>query len=116
MPHPRKTFSIAVASMLLAVHTVAVASGADSYAGSDRHGPDGLAIVADLAIARPLGLVATVAGAALFIVGLPFAAISGDISTPAHRMVVEPAQYTFSRPLGELSPHHRADGVGAASH
>ena len=62
----------------------------------------GLAVVADILIARPLGLVATLAGSALFVIALPFEAMSGDISEPANLLMGEPARYTFTRPIGEI--------------
>jgi len=60
-------------------------------------------MVADLLFTRPLGLVATVVGTAFFVVGLPFEAASGDLARPAHFLIVEPARYTFRRPLGQIS-------------
>ncbi|HOW62781.1 MAG TPA: hypothetical protein P5284_06065 [Candidatus Contendobacter sp.] len=56
---------------------------------------------ADLLIARPGGLAATVLGAAVFVVGLPFTLINGSTGQAAQQLVVEPAQYTFTRPLGQ---------------
>jgi len=63
--------------------------------------PSADATAADLLIARPGGLVATVLGAAVFVVGLPFTLINGSTGQAAQQLVVEPAQYTFTRPLGE---------------
>ncbi len=37
----------------------------------------------DLLVLRPLSLVGTVLGTAVFIVGLPFEAMSGDVAGPA---------------------------------
>jgi hypothetical protein len=65
--------------------------------------PSGAAMLFDLALGRPLGLGATVLGTAVFIVGLPFEALSGDVSAPARRLVVEPGAFTFVRPLGEFN-------------
>jgi hypothetical protein len=58
-------------------------------------------MAADIVLLRPLGLAGTVLGTALFVVGLPFEAIAGDISGPAKRLVVQPAKFTFTRPLGD---------------
>ena len=63
--------------------------------------PSSGAIAADIVLLRPLGLAGTVLGTALFVVGLPFEAISGDISGPAKRLVAQPAKFTFARPLGD---------------
>ena len=63
--------------------------------------PSADATAADLLIARPGGLVATVLGTAVFVVGLPFTLINGSTGQAAQQLVVQPAQYTFTRPLGE---------------
>ncbi|MFT4045795.1 MAG: hypothetical protein QM661_03775 [Solimonas sp.] len=65
--------------------------------------PSGAAMVADLLVVRPLGLVATVFGVGLFVLQLPLSLIQGELpNEPARRLVVEPAQFTFTRPLGEM--------------
>jgi len=113
MPHAKKPLSIAAASLLLAAATVAAASGPRSHPQGDDNTAVGLAMAADLVIARPLGLVATVAGTALFLVALPFEAMSGNITTPAHRLIADPAAYTFARPLGQLEPEDRDETPSA---
>ena len=55
----------------------------------------------DLVALRPLGLAATAVGLAAFIVSLPFSALGGNVGEAAQNLVVEPAKFTFSRPLGE---------------
>jgi hypothetical protein len=67
------------------------------------------AMWADALIVRPLGLVAIVAGSALFVVSLPFSLTGGNVNEAAHNMVVVPSKFTFDRPLGDLSrlePQH----------
>lgn len=76
------------------------AGSAPVYAGDVT--PGGGEMFFDLVLARPLGLVGTVLGSAAFIVSLPFDAISGDVSGPARKLIEEPAQFTFSRPLGQF--------------
>ncbi|WP_434223238.1 hypothetical protein [Sinimarinibacterium thermocellulolyticum] len=88
-----------------AVAAVLVLSASAAHAQIDSvdESPSAAAMAFDFAVVRPLGLVATVGGIALFIAQLPFALIQGEPpSEPARRFVVEPAAYTFSRPLGEL--------------
>lgn len=63
--------------------------------------PSANATAADLLVARPGGLAATVLGAAVLVVGLPFTLINGSTGQAAHKLVVEPAEYTFTRPLGK---------------
>jgi hypothetical protein len=59
-------------------------------------------MVVDAAVARPLGLGATVVGTALWIVTLPFSALGGNMDEAATQLIVKPARFTFTRPLGEL--------------
>lgn len=54
----------------------------------------------DLIFLRPLGLAATGVGAAAFILSLPFSALGGNTGEAAQKLVVAPAKYTFTRPLG----------------
>ncbi len=61
-----------------------------------------LEAVADVFIVRPGCFVATVVGSAVFVVALPFAAISRSIPHTAKVLVVQPAQATFSRPIGDM--------------
>jgi len=63
--------------------------------------PSAPAMAFDLVVVRPLSLVVTVAGAGLYVLQLPIAMAQMDFSTPAKKLIVEPAQYTFTRPLGE---------------
>ena len=57
---------------------------------------------ADALVVRPVCLVATVIGSAVFVVALPWAAASGSIKKAAHALVVRPAAATFTRPLGDM--------------
>ncbi len=63
---------------------------------------DPAAMTMDLALARPGGLVATVAGAAIFVVSLPFSALGGNTGEAFDSLVANPAAYTFQRPLGDF--------------
>ena len=93
--------SACAAAALLTVTTVAQAGDpATTHNGDTTPGAGAMAF--DLAAGRPLGLAATVLGTTIFLVGLPFEALSGDVSGPARRLVVEPAQFTFTRKLGEM--------------
>lgn len=64
--------------------------------------PTGGTMLADTVLIRPFMLVSTVVGAAAFIVTLPFSALGGNVSEAGNKLVMEPARYTFVRPLGEL--------------
>ena len=74
----------------------------------DRVQPSGGAMIADAVIARPLLAVATVAGAGVFLVSLPFSALGGNVDEAATTLIRTPAEATFRRCLGcEVS--RRAD-------
>ena len=57
-------------------------------------------MAADMIVARPLGLVATVLGTATFVVSLPFSALGGNVGEAADALVVGPGKATFVRCLG----------------
>ena len=61
------------------------------------------AMAVDVLIGRPMGIVATVLGTAVFIVALPFAALSGSVKPVAQTLVAEPFKFTFTRPVGDFS-------------
>jgi hypothetical protein len=62
----------------------------------------GALMAADFFLARPLGIVATVFGCAVFVVSLPFSALGGNTKQAAQKLIKEPAAFTFKRPLGEF--------------
>ncbi|MGQ0698104.1 MAG: hypothetical protein ACT4PZ_07650 [Panacagrimonas sp.] len=79
------------------------AASAEEYADNIDTTPSAGAMAFDLLIVRPLGLVATVLGTGLFVVQLPLSLIQGEPpSEPSRKLVIEPAKYTFQRPLGEM--------------
>lgn len=84
---------LAIASLLLFTSIVPAFAAGDDKA---------VAIIGDTVLVRPLGIAATAIGAAFFIVSLPFAVISGSVDGAAQDLVVKPAKFTFTRPLGEF--------------
>ena len=86
---------IFAAIMCFSATTVSAAN-----ASAPHEEPSAAAMTFDLLIVRPLGLVTTVAGAGLFV--LSVSAIQGKSPLDAaDTLVVQPAQFTFTRPLGE---------------
>ena len=63
--------------------------------------PSGEAILADTLIVRPMGIAACIIGLAGSIIAFPFAALSNSQGRVTQRLLVEPFDYTFRRPLGE---------------
>lgn len=62
----------------------------------------GEAMALDAVIIRPIGLVTTVAGSAIYTISLPFSLLGGNEKAAREMLVYEPAKYTFKRPLGEF--------------
>ena len=77
------------------------AAMAGTYDNTD-DSPSGGAMLADTFLVRPLMLAGTVVGVATVIVTLPFSALGGNVDEAGNMLVMEPAKYTFDRPLGEL--------------
>ena len=59
-------------------------------------------MIFDFILVRPLGIVATILGTSMFVVSLPFSAAGGNSKEAYQKMMVEPASYTFKRPLGDF--------------
>ena len=59
-------------------------------------------IIVDGLLLRPGGLVATVVGTAVFVVTLPFSIPTKSVDKAAQKLIVDPAKYTFVRPLGQI--------------
>jgi hypothetical protein len=60
------------------------------------------AIIVDGLLLRPGGILATVVGTAVFVVTLPFSIPTRSVDKAAQKLIVDPARYTFVRPLGQV--------------
>lgn len=60
------------------------------------------AMIADLVFLRPAGLLAMIGGSIAFVLSLPFSALGGNVGEAAEKLVVDPAMFTFARPLGHM--------------
>ena len=94
------SYLMAVALACGSLSMATSASAGETYDFNSK--PNTGEILIDLLVMRPLMLVGTVAGAAAFIVSIPFSALGGNVPETAQTLVVEPAQYTFLRPLGDI--------------
>ncbi len=102
-----KVLKIAMITMTL---TCSIPSYAESSSLNEPHKPtvSGNDILIDMAL-RPVGLIATIAGAALYVGLSPFTAFSHAF--PPHNsfqklgkvLVITPAKFTFSRSVGDYT-------------
>lgn len=84
-------FSLVLMPLGAQVLAQAEVSEADPSAGSMAY---------DLCVMRPIGAAATVLGSAVFVLALPFTAISKTIPTASEKLVEDPFHFTVTRPLG----------------
>ena len=93
-------FRTLVAALLLSVGASAVANSGSGDPRYTIQNPPAYAMIGDLLIARPLLVVATVIGAGVFVVSLPFTAMGGGVGDAGQALVVDPAKAAFVRCLG----------------
>ena len=95
-----KKLFLGLLALLLAAIPLSAAAAPGSVSGDPAAD-----MVVDIVVMRPLGLVTTVVGAALTVLALPFTIPSGSVKASANALIVEPARYTFERPLGEFDDY-----------
>ena len=66
----------------------------------DINAPTGVEMGVDLVFGRPLLIVATAVGAAVWIIALPFSALGGNVEQSRETLIDEPARAAFMRCLG----------------
>ncbi len=64
--------------------------------------PTDATIIGDVLLARPLGLAMIAAGSVLFVVSLPVAIPSRSVGNVGQRLVLDPVEFTFIRPVGNF--------------
>jgi hypothetical protein len=73
---------------------------AQEQVGQTEVTPDGGAMVVDLFLVRPFSFLTFVAGFTTFCLTAPVSAFAGNIGAAWSQMVVAPAKFTYTRPLG----------------
>jgi hypothetical protein len=91
-----------IVAVLFLWATSLVHAAEDSYMAKDRGDVSAEAIIVDGLVLRPAGVVATIVGATVFVVILPFSIPTKSVDKAAQKLVVDPARYTFVRPLGQI--------------
>lgn len=90
-----------ITSLSLAVFLAVSLPGAALANESGTESGDDVAIILDLVILRPVGLVATVAGVIIFVGSLPISLPTWSVGKAFNALVARPAVYTFWRDLGD---------------
>lgn len=94
----RRGVAVFLISALVFFHFTAIATAKEHLEDLD----DKAGYMAgDFFVIRPLGIVATAAGAVIYVISLPFSLAGGNEEEARQKLVIDPATYTFTRPLGE---------------
>ncbi len=96
-----QTLKALITSLSLAVFLTVSLPGAALANERGTESGDDAAIILDLVILRPVGLVATVAGVIIFVPSLLISLPTGSVGKSFNALVARPASYTFWRTLGE---------------
>ena len=96
----RKLMSYFVAIMLAVTSTVYVSGVNAAYYDQEADAPTAGTMLADTVLVRVPMMAATAVGVVTFVVTLPFSALGGNVGQAGQILVVDPAKYTFVRPLG----------------
>jgi hypothetical protein len=91
-----------IVAVLFLCATSLVHAAEDPYMAKDRGDVSAEAIIADGLLLRPAGVVATIVGTLVFVVVLPFSIPTKSVDKAAQKLIVDPAKYTFVRPLGQV--------------
>ena len=99
-----RLLTAAALSLILVAPQISMAEDVEEH-------PSALAMTGDLLIARPLGVVFTAIGTAVYVVTLPFSLAGGNAKEAGKELVVGPAEATFVRCLGctKSGYHHSVD-------
>ena len=74
----------------------------DTYTAKGSSDVSAEAILVDGFILRPAGVLATIVGSLAFVVTLPVSIPTRSVDKAAQKLVVDPAKYTFARPMGQI--------------
>ncbi len=96
----RTTIGLLVLLAITLIQIPAHAGTETRYATYDRGDIPIDSTLFDLLILRPMGIAACAVGLATSVVALPFVATSGSGAEVEKRLIVEPFEYTFRRPIG----------------
>lgn len=94
----KKGMASVLISALLFFHFAAIAPAQEHLQDLDEKAGF---MAGDFLVVRPLGIAATAVGAVLYVLSLPFSLAGGNEEEARQKLVVDPATYTFTRPLGE---------------
>ena len=100
MYRPRRSSIIMIFLIVFLITAGSTQALADPYKEDTERSAMGM--FGDFLLLRPIGFAAMVCGAGVFVVSLPWSLLGGNVDEAAQKLIMEPAKFTFTRPLGEL--------------
>ena len=95
----RKLVIYLLTFMITMTHMTVVSARSNYF--DDAEEPTAGEMLADTVLVRVPMFLATVVGVVTFVVTLPLSALGGNVDEAGKTLVLEPAEYTFLRPLGD---------------
>ncbi len=96
-------FCLAAALVILPIASTYAAATTDTATTTEQATSPSLgSVAADLVAVRPLGIASTALGLVGYVISLPFSIPGGNSGKVWEKIVVDPAGYTFKRPIGEF--------------
>ena len=92
--------AVALASMMSVSMAACATDVMENGSGTVSGRPTVWAMGIDAGLVRPVGVAATIIGAGIFVVTLPFSLLGGNMEESAESLVLAPAKMTFLRCLG----------------
>ena len=102
MPRRTPKFIIGLLVMALCLSPVSALAIDDAEIYVFKRDPQGNTMAGDIAIIRPISIGCLIVSTGAYLVALPFAALGGNAKETTQKMVVDPFNYTFRRPLGDF--------------
>ncbi len=96
------TTSWAVMGVIAALIIMPFATTVQAQDYFEAREPGGGAMIYDLVVLRPVGIVATAVGSVAWLISLPFSALGDNVDQATDKLVKEPGKFTFVRPIGEF--------------
>lgn len=102
MPKRTRKFIIGLLVMALCLSPVSALAVDDTEIYVFKREPQGNTMAGDIVIIRPIAIGCLILSTAAYVVALPFAALGGNAGDATQKMVVDPFNFTFRRPLGDF--------------
>jgi hypothetical protein len=102
MPRRTRKLIVGLLVMALCLSPVSALAVDDSEIYVFKRAPQGNTMVGDVLVVRPISIACLAVSSVVYVVALPFAALGGNAGDATQKMVKDPFNFTFRRPLGDF--------------